>query len=226
MPRPRPERSLDQEAIVSTLDEISSFLQKGRANDTKTAVQRAIDEGLAPSSILESGLMAGMDVIGQKFKLGEIYVPEVLVAAKAMKAGIEVLRPLLVDAGISSRGCVVIGTVKGDLHDIGKNLVRMMMEGKGLTVLDLGVDVSRERFAAAAGEHRADLVCCSALITTTMGEMRGVVEAIEAAGLRGKVKVMVGGAPVTDAFRESIGADLYAPDAASAAEAALAAIGG
>ena len=208
---------------MSTLDDISAFLQKGRANEVKANVQKAIDEGLSAQSILEQGLMAGMAIIGDKFKKNEVYVPEVLIAARAMNAGLEPLKPLLISAGVKSKGTVVIGTVKGDLHDIGKNLVRMMMEGKGLAVVDLGVDVSADKFVAAAKEHKADIVACSALLTTTMNEMKGVVEALKNAGIRDSLTVMVGGAPVTDSFCKSIGADLYSPDAASAADAAVAA---
>jgi corrinoid protein of di/trimethylamine methyltransferase len=208
---------------MSTLDDISAFLQKGRANEVKANVQKAIDEGLSAQSILEQGLMAGMAIIGDKFKKNEVYVPEVLIAARAMNAGLEPLKPLLVSAGVKSKGTVVIGTVKGDLHDIGKNLVRMMMEGKGLAVVDLGVDVSSDKFVAAAKEHKADIVCCSALLTTTMTEMKNVVESIKAAGIRDSLTIMVGGAPITDSFCKSIGADLYSPDAASAADAAVAA---
>ena len=205
---------------MSTLDDISTFLQRGRANETRAAVQKAIDEGIAAAIILEKGLMAGMSVIGDRFKKNEVYVPEVLIAARAMNAGLETLKPLLVASGVKSRGVVVIGTVKGDLHDIGKNLVKMMLEGKGLEVHDLGVDVPSERFTAAAKEFSADVVCCSALLTTTMKEMKSVVEAINNAGFGKRPVVMVGGAPVTEAFRALIGADLYTPDAASAADAA------
>ena len=208
---------------MTTLDDISALLQKGRANETRAAVQKAIDEGIGAKDILEKGLMAGMSIIGDKFKVNEIYVPEVLVAARAMKAGIEPLKPLLASSGVKSKGTVVIGTVKGDLHDIGKNLVKMMMEGKGLEVHDLGVDVSSEQFIDAAREHKANIVACSALLTTTMTEMKGVVEAMKTAGLRDKLTIMVGGAPITDAFCKSIGADLYSPDAASAADDAIAA---
>jgi len=208
------------EVTVSILDDISTLLQRGRANETRVAVQKAIDEGIAADAILEKGLMAGMSVIGDKFKKNEVYVPEVLIAARAMNAGLETLKPLLVSSGVKARGIVVIGTVKGDLHDIGKNLVKMMLEGKGLEVHDLGVDVSSEKFAEAAKEFGADVVCCSALLTTTMKEMKGVVEAIDKAGFSKRPTVMVGGAPVTDTFRALIGADLYTPDAASAADAA------
>ena len=208
---------------MSTLDDISALLQKGRANEVKANVQKALDEGISAKSILEDGLMAGMNIIGGKFKRNEVYVPEVLIAARAMNAGLEPLKPHLASAGVKARGVVVIGTVKGDLHDIGKNLVKMMMEGAGLEVHDLGVDVATDKFAAAAKEHQADIVCCSALLTTTMTEMKNVVESIVGSGIRDRVRIMVGGAPITDSFRKSIGADLYSADAASAAEAAVAA---
>jgi corrinoid protein of di/trimethylamine methyltransferase len=206
---------------MADLQAISEALQKGKANDVKEMVQAAIDEGVTARKILEEGMMAGMDVVGAKFKNNEIYVPEVLIAARAMNAGISILRPLLVDEDVKPVGTVVIGTVKGDLHDIGKNLVKMMMEGKGLNVVDLGSDVAAEAFVAAAQENEADIICCSALLTTTMTEMKNVIAAVESAGIRDKVKVMVGGAPVTEQFCESIGADAYTPDAASAAEKAL-----
>jgi corrinoid protein of di/trimethylamine methyltransferase len=206
---------------MSILDDISTLLQKGRANEVKASVQKALDEGIGAKSILEDGLMAGMNIIGGKFKRNEVYVPEVLIAARAMNAGLEPLKPHLVSAGVKSRGTVVIGTVKGDLHDIGKNLVRMMMEGKGLKVVDLGVDVSSDKFVAAIKENKADIVCCSALLTTTMTEMKNVVESIKSSGLRDKLTIMVGGAPITDSFCKSIGADIYSADAASAADAAV-----
>ncbi|MCB6366811.1 corrinoid protein [Intestinibacillus massiliensis] len=206
---------------MGTLSEISTLLQQGRAPKVKAMVQQALDEGIAPGEILENGLLDGMNIIGQKFKNNEVFVPEVLIAARAMTRGIDVLRPYLVEEGVEEKGCVVIGTVKGDLHDIGKNLVRMMMEGKGLKVVDLGVDVSTEQFIEAARENNADIIACSALLTTTMNEMRGVVEAVQACDLNGKVKVMVGGAPVTQAFADSIGADRYTADAATAADVAL-----
>jgi corrinoid protein of di/trimethylamine methyltransferase len=208
---------------MSTLEDISALLQKGKANETKAAVQKALDEGIAAKTILEEGLMAGMSVIGGKFKRNEVYVPEVLIAARAMNAALEPLKARLAESGAKSRGVVVLGTVKGDLHDIGKNLVKIMMEGKGLEVHDIGVDVSTDKFVAAAKEHKADVVACSALLTTTMTEMKSVVEAFSAAGIRDKLVIMVGGAPVTDAFCKSIGADIYTADAASAADAAAAA---
>ena len=204
---------------------ISEGVQKGKANDVKELVQQQIDAGTPARQILEEGLMAGMGIVGERFKNNEIYVPEVLIAARAMKAGIELLRPHLVEEKSESKGTIVIGTVKGDLHDIGKNLVRMMMEGKGFEVVDLGTDVSADAFVEAAKEHHAHIVACSALLTTTMNEMKGVIAAIEAAGLREKVKIMVGGAPVTQEFCDQIGADAYSANAASAADDALALVG-
>ena len=204
-----------------TLNEISEWLQKGRAPKVKAAVTKALEEGIPASEILEDGLLAGMDIIGQKFKNNEVFVPEVLVAARAMNRGVEILRPSLVEDGVETKGTVILGTVKGDMHDIGKNLVRMMMEGKGLEVIDIGVDVPTESFLDAAREHNAKLICCSALLTTTMGEMKNVVDAVKASEMNGKVKIMIGGAPITQTFCEQIGADCYTPDAASAAEVAL-----
>jgi corrinoid protein of di/trimethylamine methyltransferase len=207
---------------MGILEEISSLMQQGRAPKVKELVQQAIDEGVSPKEILEKGLLGAMSIIGDKFKKNEIFVPEVLIAARAMNAGVSILKPYLVEAGVESKGTAVIGTVKGDLHDIGKNLVKMMLEGKGLNVIDLGVDVPAEDFVKAAQENNADIICCSALLTTTMGEMKNVVAAAAAAGIRDKVKIMVGGAPITQSFCDSIGADSYSPDAASAADAALA----
>ena len=203
------------------MKEISLQLQAGKAKIVKTLVQQALDEGHSPQEILNDGLLAGMDVIGEKFKNNEIFVPEVLVAARAMNKGVEILKPLLAEDGAKAAGRVCIGTVQGDLHDIGKNLVRMMMEGKGLEVIDLGTDVSPEAYVKAAIEQDCQIICCSALLTTTMGVMADVVKAVEDAGIRDKVKIMVGGAPVTDAFCAQIGADAYTPDAASAAEKAV-----
>lgn len=204
------------------LSEISAFLQQGRAAKVKDCVQQALDAGIPPEEILEKGLMDGMNTVGQDFKQNKVFVPEVLIAARAMTKGIEVLRPYLVAERIEEKGTVVIGTVKGDLHDIGKNLVHMMMEGKGLRVIDLGVDVSVEQYLDAAQEYNADVIVCSALLTTTMSEMKAVMDAVKASPLAGKVKVMIGGAPVTQAYCDIIGADCYTPDAASAADAALA----
>ena len=204
------------------LSEISENLQKGKAKAVKELVGQAIDEGYKPEDILEQGLLHGMGIIGEKFKNNEVYVPEVLVAARAMNAGAQLLKPLLAASGVVASGKVCIGTVQGDLHDIGKNLVKMMMEGKGLEVVDLGTDVAAETFVQTAIEQNCQVICCSALLTTTMDVMGDVVKAAEAAGVRDKVKIMVGGAPVNEDFCKSIGADCYTTDAASAADAAVA----
>ncbi len=201
------------------LKEISTLLQQGRAPKVKEKVQEALDQGISAQDILENGLLDGMGVIGEKFKNNQVYVPEVLIAARAMNMGAEVLKPILVEKGIESKGTIVLGTVKGDQHDIGKNLVRMMMEGKGLQVIDLGVNVPAEKFVEAAKASNADVIACSALLTTTMIEMKNVVEAVRAENL--DVKVMVGGAPVTQDFCDSIGASAYSADATSAADTAL-----
>ncbi|MFV0400939.1 MAG: corrinoid protein [Oscillospiraceae bacterium] len=202
------------------LTEISEQLQKGKAKVVSELVQKAIDEGIPAKEILDDGLLQGMGVIGEKFKNNEVFVPEVLVAARAMNAGAGLLKPLLADEGVESVGKVCIGTVKGDLHDIGKNLVKMMMEGKGIEVIDLGTDVTPEQYVEAAINENCQIICCSALLTTTMGVMQEVVQAAEAKGIRDKVKIMIGGAPVTDAFCQQIGADRYTPDAATAADVA------
>jgi len=209
------------ENAMNILTEISENLQKGKSKIVKELVQSAIDQGVEAETILSEGLLSGMDIIGQKFKNGEVYVPEVLVAARAMNAGTELLKPLLAASGVTAKGKVCIGTVQGDLHDIGKNLVKMMMEGKGLEVVDLGTDVAPEAYVNAAVEQDCQVICCSALLTTTMGVMEEVVKAAEAAGIRDKVKIMVGGAPVNEAFCKKIGADCYTVDAASAADAAV-----
>lgn len=206
---------------MSVLSELSEQLQRGKANEVKELVQKALDEGLEPRAILEEGLMDGMGIIGEKFKNNQVYVPEVLIAARAMNAGIVVLKPHLVTSGVKARGTVVLGTVKGDLHDIGKNLVKMMMEGKGLEVIDIGVDIPAEKFISTAIEKNADIIACSALLTTTMTEMRNIVDKMVEDGVRDRFRIMVGGAPVTESFCKTVGADLYAPDASSAADAAL-----
>ena len=203
------------------LNEISAKLQEGRAKDVKALVQQAIDEGFSAQEILEKGLVDGMNVIGEKFRKNEVFVPEVLVAARAMNQGAQLLKPLLAAEGVQASGRVCIGTVQGDLHDIGKNLVKMMMEGKGLEVIDLGADVAPETFVETAQRENCQIIACSALLTTTMGEMANVVKQAEAAGIRDQIKIMIGGAPVTEAFCKQIGADAYTPDAASAADKAL-----
>ena len=204
------------------LEDISQNFQSRKAKIVKTLVQQAVDEGYAADTILNDGLMAGMSIIGEKFKNNEVFVPEVLVAARAMNMGVNVLKPLLASEGNKSVGKACLGTVLGDLHDIGKNLVKMMLESKGIEVIDLGVDVPPEKFIQTAIDEHCQLICCSALLTTTMGVMKDVVEAAKAAGIRDQVTIMVGGAPVTQAFCDQIGADIYTPDAASAADAALA----
>lgn len=206
---------------MSILSEISENLQKGKAKIVKELIKQAIDEGIPAQDILEQGLLAGMDVVGEKFKKNEVFVPEVLVAARAMNMGSELLKPLLAESGVEAIGRVCIGTVKGDLHDIGKNLVKMMMEGKGLEVVDLGTDVKPETYAKTAIDQNCQIICCSALLTNTMPVMGEVVKEAEKAGIHHKVKIMVGGAPVTETFCRQIGADKYTADAASAADAAV-----
>ena len=202
------------------LENISTQIQAGKAKIVTELVQQAIDAGIPAQKILEEGLLAGMGIIGEKFKNNEVFVPEVLIAARAMNRGVALLKPLLVQDGVETTGKVCIGTVKGDLHDIGKNIVKMMMEGKGLEVVDLGTDVPAETFIQAAIEQNCQVICCSALLTTTMPIMAEVVKAAEAAGIREKVKIMIGGAPVTEAFCQQIGADAYTADAATAADTA------
>ena len=204
------------------LNEISVQLQAGKAKVVKELVRQAIDAGIPAQQILDEGLLAGMNVIGEKFKNNEVFVPDVLLAARAMNQGIALLKPLLAQDDVRAVGRVCIGTVRGDLHDIGKNIVRMMMESKGLEVVDLGTDVAPETFVQTAIEQNCQIICCSALLTTTMSVMGEVVEAAVAAGIRDKVKFMIGGAPVTDTFCQQIGADAYTPDAASAADQAVA----
>lgn len=204
---------------MAVLEEISTYLQQGRAKNVKALVSQALEEGIPAEQILNEGLLAGMDIVGERFKKNEVYVPEVLLSARAMNMGTEILKPYLQQEGATDKGTVVLGTVKGDLHDIGKNLVRMMMEGKGLKVIDLGVDVDARRFVDAAKENGAKVIACSALLTTTMGEMENVVKLVKEEGV--DAAVMVGGAPVTQDFADSIGADCYTDDAASCADWAL-----
>ena len=203
------------------LEEIAQKVRSGKVKDTKALVQQAIDEGIPAQEILEQGLVAGMNVIGELFKNNEVFVPEVLIAARAMNQGAQLLKPLLLEEGVQASGKVCIGTVQGDLHDIGKNLVKMMLEGKGLEVIDLGTDVAPETFVETAKAEDCQIIACSALLTTTMGGMVDVVKAAEEAGIREKVKIMVGGAPITQSFCEEIGADAYTDDAAEAARVAV-----
>jgi 5-methyltetrahydrofolate--homocysteine methyltransferase len=206
--------------MADILQKIASELYAGEDESVAELVQKALDQGMEPSEILQGGLIAGMDEVGKDFKAGDLFVPEVLIAARAMHAGMHVLRPLLSEGDSVSVGRFLIGTVKGDLHDIGKNLVKMMLEGAGFETIDLGTDVEPQAFVDAVREHRPALIGMSALLTTTMVQMKAAVEALEEAGLRESVKIMIGGAPVTDAFAREIGADAYAPDAASAVDKA------
>lgn len=209
---------------MAILEEICELLQKGRAKNVKALVQQAMDENEDPKAILNEGLLKGMMIIGDKFRKNEVFVPEVLVAARAMNAGLSILEPKLVEIGNEPVGKAVIGTVQGDLHDIGKNLVAMMLKGAGIEVHDLGTDVSPEQFVAKAEEIGADIIAMSALLTTTMQNMRKTVEILEEKGIRDRYIVMIGGAPINDNFATEIGADFYTSDAASAAEEAAKAI--
>ena len=209
---------------MALIAEISELLKKGKAKNVKALVQQALDENMDPKEILNDGLLAGMMTIGAKFKNNEVFVPEVLVAARAMNAGLTVLEPKLVEIGNEPVGKAVIGTVQGDLHDIGKNLVVMMLRGAGFEIHDLGVDVAPDAFIDKAEEVDADVICMSALLTTTMPRMQDCVDRLKERGLRDKYIVMIGGAPVNDSFAEQIGADYYTPDAASAAETAKEAV--
>ncbi len=201
---------------MADLAALADALTKGDRDGVVDITQQAIDEGLPPKEILERGLIAGMGVVGTQFKNNEIYVPEVLIAARAMKAGLEVLQPKLTEAGVEPLATVVLGTVKGDLHDIGKNLVGMMLTGGGLRVVDIGTDAAPDNFVQACKENGAAVCAMSALLTTTMPQMTSVVEAVKAAGV--EAKTIIGGAPVTRSFADEIGADGYAPDAASAVD--------
>ncbi len=206
--------------MADILQKIASNLYDGEDETVAELVQKALDQGLGPGEILQGGLIAGMDEVGRDFKAGDLFVPEVLIAARAMHGGMNILRPLLAESDASSAGKYLIGTVKGDLHDIGKNLVKMMLEGAGFETVDLGTDVEPKVFVDAVRDHQPRLVGMSALLTTTMVQMKATIEALEEAGLRESVKIMVGGAPVTAAFAKEIGADAYAPDAASAVDVA------
>ena len=200
------------------MSDLYNAIFKGDLNKAKVLVQEAIDRGETPQSIIDENKVPAMEGIGKEFEAGKVFVPNLLLSARAMKGSLELLKPLLQAGMASNLGKVVIGTVKGDLHDIGKNLCKMMLEAKGLEVIDLGTDVPPEKFVQTAIEQKCEIICCSALLTTTMGVMREVVQAAEAAGIRDQVKIMVGGAPVTDAYCSSIGADAYTPNAACCAD--------
>ena len=203
---------------MGLLEQLSKSLQDGDADQAAALTQQAIGQKIAAKQILDQGLIAGMAVVGDKFKAHEIFLPDVLLAAKAMYAGLDLLKPLLAKSGIPTVGKVVVGTVQGDLHDIGKNLVAIMLKGAGLDVIDLGKDVAPEKFVAAAKEHNAQVIGMSALLTTTMPVMKQVVEQCRAAGLYGKVKIIVGGAPLSNEYAKEIGADAYCFDGVNAVE--------
>jgi 5-methyltetrahydrofolate--homocysteine methyltransferase len=213
------------EEEMELLQKISEELQKGNYEEIPKLVQEALNANIPPSKILSDGLVAGMDVVGEKFRRDEFFMPEVLISARAMQAGMNILRPKLIETGVKLAGKIVLGTVKGDLHDIGKNLVGMLMEGAGFQVIDLGIDVPSERFVEAVKMNRPNILGLSSLLTTTMPKMKEVIESLVEAGVRGRVKVMVGGAPVTEKFAKDVGADAYAPEAASAVEKARELIG-
>lgn len=203
---------------MSHFEELAKAVINGQEAKVKELTQAAINEGVAPLSIINDGLIAGMNVVGQRFKVGDMFVPEVLMSARAMSAGVELVKPLLLDGEMTNKGTVVIGTVKGDLHDIGKNLVGMMLESSGYKVIDMGVDTSPEEFVAAIKENNAQVLGLSALLTTTMLSMKETIEVLKEEGIRDNVRVLIGGAPITQSFADEIGADGFAPDAASATE--------
>jgi 5-methyltetrahydrofolate--homocysteine methyltransferase len=205
---------------MGILSDLRQSVIDGDMNRTQALVAKAIAENIPAEQILKEGLISAMAEVGRMFEAGEFFVPEMLIAARAMKSGLTLLRPHLIAANVQAVGKVIIGTVQGDLHDIGKNLVGMMLEGAGFEVIDLGVDVPPEKYVQAVREHHPDLVACSALLTTTMLRMKDIILSLDEAGLRGQVTVMVGGAPVTESYARDIGADLYAPDAASASNRA------
>ena len=207
------------------LNVIYEAVLEGNAKGAQAGVKAALDAGIDPDTVLKQGLITAMGEVGRLFEENEYFVPEMLVAARAMQAGLAILKPRLADAGASSAGKVVVATVKGDLHDIGKNLVAMMLEGNGFEVIDLGTDASPDKFVKAVAEHQPQLIGMSALLTTTMPSMNATIKALQEAGLRDKVKVMIGGAPVTDAYARQIGADGYSPDASSAVRLAKSLMG-
>lgn len=203
---------------MAILEDIALAVEKGDEVSVGELTQKAVSEGIAATEILDNGLVAGMNVVGEKFKNNEVFIPEVLVSARAMKAGMKIVRPLLAEANVASKGTIVVGTVKGDLHDIGKNIVGMLLEGAGYQVVDLGTDVTREQFMEVVEKQSAGVIGMSALLTTTMTYMKDVIQAVDDAGLRDKVKVIIGGAPITQSYADEIKADGYAPDAASAVD--------
>ncbi|MCL2653876.1 MAG: corrinoid protein [Propionibacteriaceae bacterium] len=211
---------------MTTVEKLSEAVQQGKAKDVLSLIDEGLAEGLPAQDLLNDGLLKGMSLLGVRFKNNEVFVPEVLIAARALNKGTQLLKPRLIEAGVEPKGKAVIGTVKGDLHDIGKNLVKMMLEGAGFEVVDLGVDVADGAFVEALRENTPDVLLLSALLTTTMEQQRLVVGAVVDAGLRDQVKILVGGAPITASFATEIGADGYAPDAASAADLAVSLLDG
>lgn len=205
---------------MAVYEDLSNSVICGNIAKVTELTKKAVDDGVAATDIINQGLITGMSVVGARFKAGEMFVPEVLMAARAMNAGLDIVKPLITEGDIPSVGKVIIGTVKGDLHDIGKNLVGMMMESGGFNVVNLGVDIAPEKFAGAVKEHKPQVVALSALLTTTMLAMKDTIEVLKEEGLRNSVKVIIGGAPVTQQFANEIGADGYAPDAASATDLA------
>jgi len=201
---------------MEIIKRIFEELSEGEADKTELLTQEALRQGVSPEIILKEGLIAGMNMIGERFKKGELFVPEVLLAARAMQAGMNILKLRLIQTGVKPAGRIIIGTVKGDLHDIGKNLVAMMLEGAGFEIIDLGIDTAPERFIQEVKDKKPQIVALSALLTTTLPMMKNTMELLRSEGLRGTVKVMVGGAPLTQKYADEIGADGYAPDAVSA----------
>jgi len=210
---------------MADLQALAEAVINGDRDEAVRLAQEAVDEGVDPESIVNDGLIVGMDEVGRRFKANEFYVPEVLIAARAMHGGMDIIKPLLAESGVEPHGRVLIGTVRGDLHDIGKNLVAMMLEGGGYEVIDLEVDVTPDQFVEAVGEHSPDILAISALLTTTMPGMKDTIDALEDAGVRDQVNVIIGGAPVTQDYADEIGADGYAPDAASAVDLAAELVG-
>jgi len=206
------------DSTQSILEEISVQLVKGDASGVKELTEKALVQGISAVKVLNVGLVSGMNIVGEKFKNNEFFIPEVLIAARAMKAGMEIIKPLLVEAEVKARGKVIVGTVKGDLHDIGKNIVAMMLEGAGFEVINMGTDVTIEKIMEHMEKDPPDVVGLSALLTTTMVYMRDVIQALENAKLKERVKVIIGGAPITQAYADEINADGYAPDAASSVD--------
>ncbi len=203
---------------MSEFNKMSEMVIAGDFASVKTLTQKMIDDNVDPVSIINDGLMPGMNVVGVRFKAGDMFVPEVMMSAKAMAAGIELVKPLIAESNMPTAGKVVIGTVKGDLHDIGKKLVNMMLESAGFQIVDLGVDIAPAKFVEAVKEHKPQVIGMSALLTTTMLSMKDTIDALKEEGLRDSVKIIIGGAPVTQSFAEQIGADGYAPDAAAATD--------